>query len=49
VPRPKRTADGMDWACSFHRCDFGCHHLLEWMLRQYSQQYRPRDLCDTLT
>ena len=48
VPRPKRSADGLGWTCSFYPCDFGCHHLIEWMVTQYSKQYRPRDLCDTL-
>ena len=47
VPRPKRAADGLGWTCTFQQCDYGCHHLLEWMVAQYSKQYRPRDLCDT--
>jgi len=47
VPRPKRADDGLGWTCSCQPCDFGCHHLLEWMVAQYSKQYRPQDLCDT--
>jgi hypothetical protein len=49
IPRPKRSADGTGWICAPHACEFGCHHLVGWMVAQYSRQYRPRDLCDTLS
>jgi hypothetical protein len=49
IPKPRRGGDGDVWDCRIETCDFGCHRLLEWMVAQYRQQYRPRDLCDTLS
>ncbi len=49
IPKPRRSDDGDSWDCRIEACGFGCHRLLEWMVAQYCQQYRPRDLCDTLS
>jgi hypothetical protein len=48
-PLPRRNLDGSGWTYIFRKCDLGCHSWIEWMVGEYEKQYRPRDLCDTLS
>jgi hypothetical protein len=50
LPMPSRVSEGhahSNWNCFTRACEFGCHQAAEWMVSQYSKQYRLRDLCDT--
>ncbi len=45
---PRRLGEGSEWACEIAPCELGCHREFSFLTRLYSQQYRLRDLCDTL-
>jgi hypothetical protein len=49
APLPRRNVDGSGWTYHFRKCDLGCHRWIEWMIEQYEKQYKPRDLCDTVS
>ena len=45
---PRRLGEGCDWICQLPPCPHGCHREFDFLTRLFSQQYRLRDLCDTL-
>ena len=45
---PKRLGAGAEWVSAIPQCPSGCHRELNFLVRVFSQQYRLRDLCDTL-
>lgn len=44
---PPVPIENRGWTCEVPACEYGCHRALQWMVAQYSMQYRLRDACDT--
>jgi len=45
---PRRLGSSLEWASQLAPCPKGCHREYEFLTRLFSQQYRLRDLCDTI-
>ena len=45
---PRRLGMSLEWASQLAPCPKGCHREYEFLTRLFSQQYRLRDLCDTI-
>jgi hypothetical protein len=45
---PRRLGSSLEWTSQLAPCPKGCHREYEFLTRLFSQQYRLRDLCDTI-
>jgi hypothetical protein len=45
---PRRMGPTLEWSCQLPPCPLGCHREFDFLTRLFSQQYRLRDLCDTI-